>query len=150
MPVISMFYGIIIRMFYFDNKKHKKPHIHVDYQDENAVINIPDDEILEGSIQKNKLKLVSAQIEIHKDELMADWKLAVEGQQVFKIEALKQEILFMFKILKLQILDDYKLHITFYNKEEKIFNVKPYLDKGVFNELKDKTYFSSVKKKILY
>jgi len=35
------------------------------------------------------LKLVAAWIEIHKDKLMADWKLAVEGQQVFKIEALK-------------------------------------------------------------
>jgi hypothetical protein len=35
------------------------------------------------------MKLVQAWIEIHKDELMADWKLAVEGQSVFKIEALK-------------------------------------------------------------
>lgn len=42
-----------------------------------------------SAIPKDKLKLVIAWIEIHKDELMADWKLAVEGQQVFKIEALK-------------------------------------------------------------
>jgi len=35
------------------------------------------------------MKLVQAWIEIHKEELMADWKLAVEGQSVFKIEALK-------------------------------------------------------------
>ena len=31
MPVISMFYGIIVRMFYFDDAKHKTPHIHVQY-----------------------------------------------------------------------------------------------------------------------
>ena len=29
MPVISMFYGIIISMYFFDNKHHKLPHIHV-------------------------------------------------------------------------------------------------------------------------
>jgi len=89
MPVISMFYGIIIRMFFFDNKKHHKPHIHVEYQDQLAVISIPDGELLEGDIQSNKLKLITAWIEIHKDELLADWKLATEGNSVFKIEALK-------------------------------------------------------------
>jgi len=35
------------------------------------------------------MKLVLAWIEIHKDELMANWKLAVDGQTIFKIEALK-------------------------------------------------------------
>ena len=44
---------------------------------------------MEGKIQNNKLKLIIAWIEIHQDELMADWKLAVDGQSVFKIEALK-------------------------------------------------------------
>jgi len=44
---------------------------------------------LAGDFPKDKLKLVSAWIEIHKEELMADWKLAIEGQNLFKIEALK-------------------------------------------------------------
>ena len=34
MPVISMFYGIIVLMYYFDNRGHKQPHIHVQYNDE--------------------------------------------------------------------------------------------------------------------
>jgi hypothetical protein len=89
MPVISMFYGIIIRMFYFDNKEHKTPHIHIEYAEFKAVLEIPDGNLLAGNFPNDKLKLVSAWIEIHKDELMADWKLAVEGQNVFKIEALK-------------------------------------------------------------
>ena len=41
MPVISMFYGIIVSMFYLDTKKHKAPHIHVSYQGKEAVIAIP-------------------------------------------------------------------------------------------------------------
>jgi hypothetical protein len=84
-----MFYGIIVRMFFFDNKEHKLPHIHVEYQDTMAVIGIPDGELITGTFPKSQLKLVQAWIEIHKDELMANWKLAVEGQTVFKIEALK-------------------------------------------------------------
>lgn len=84
-----MFYGIIIRMFYYDNKEHHVPHIHVEYADFTAVIQIPEGNILAGKFPNDKLKLVVAWIEIHKDELMADWQLAVQGQSVFKIEALK-------------------------------------------------------------
>ena len=47
MPTISMFYGIIVRMFFFDNKEHKSPHIHVEYQDSNAVISIPDGNLMQ-------------------------------------------------------------------------------------------------------
>ena len=89
MPVISMFYGIIILMFYFDNKKHHRPHIHSQYGEHAAVIAIDTGEVLEGDLPRTKMKLVQAWIEIHKDELMADWQLAVEGLQPFKIEALK-------------------------------------------------------------
>jgi Domain of unknown function (DUF4160) len=89
MPVISMFYGIVILMYYFDNQKHHRPHIHVKYQDDEAVITIPEGELLEGKIQRSKLKLIQAWIEIHQDELMANWQLAIEGQQLFKIDPLR-------------------------------------------------------------
>ncbi len=65
------------------------PHIHIEYGEFAAVTEIPSGKLLAGDFPKDKLKLVLAWIEIHKDELMADWKLAVEGQNVFKIEALK-------------------------------------------------------------
>lgn len=89
MPVISMFYEIIVRMFFMDNKEHKLPHIHIEYAEFKAVVGIPECRLLAGNFPNDKLKLVAAWIEIHKDELIADWKLAVEGQPVFKIEALK-------------------------------------------------------------
>lgn len=89
MPVISMFYGVIVLMYYFDNKKHRQPHIHVQYSDEEAVISIPDGAMLEGTLKSAKLKLVQAWIEIHQEDLMADWRLAVNGQAVFKIDPLK-------------------------------------------------------------
>jgi len=89
MPVISMFYGVIIKLFYFDKQQHHCPHIHVHYQDESAVIEIPSGKVLEGKLKSNKMKLVQAWIEIHQDELMADWALAVNGDEIFKIDPLK-------------------------------------------------------------
>ncbi|PCI46914.1 MAG: hypothetical protein COB51_06510 [Moraxellaceae bacterium] len=89
MPTISMFYGVIIRMYYFDNQQHNTPHIHVHYQDDSAVLEIPTGTLLEGKLPKAKLKLVDAWIEIHQEELMADWQLAVSGDSVFKIDPLK-------------------------------------------------------------
>lgn len=84
-----MFYGIIVSMYYLDNKQHNLPHIHVKYQDEEAVISIIDGELLGGTIKVNKMKLVQAWIEIHKDELIADWELAIKGEAIFKIDPLK-------------------------------------------------------------
>ncbi len=76
-------------MFYFDDKKHNRPHIHAQYGEFEAVISIDEGSILAGDIPTSRIRLVQAWIEIHKDELMADWQLAVEGQQLFKIEPLK-------------------------------------------------------------
>jgi hypothetical protein len=89
MPVISSFYGIVVLMYYFDNRKHQMPHIHIKCGDDEAVVSIPDGEVLEGSMRANKLKLAQAWVEIHRDELVRNWELAVAGQQVFKIEPLR-------------------------------------------------------------
>jgi hypothetical protein len=89
MAVISMFYGIIISMYFIDNRLHKSPHIHVKYQENEAVVLIPDGTILEGSIPNSKMKLLQAWIEIHKDDLIADWELASTGRGVFPIDPLK-------------------------------------------------------------
>ena len=89
MAIISMFYGLIVSMYYLDNKQHHLPHIHVRYQDEEVIISIPDGNVIDGMIKQNKLKLVLAWVEIHKEDLMADWFLASNGESVFKIDPLK-------------------------------------------------------------
>lgn len=45
MPTISMFYGIIIKMYAFDTQLHRLPHIHVEYAEAEAVFQIPDGEL---------------------------------------------------------------------------------------------------------
>ncbi len=79
MAVIAMFYGIIISMYYLDHQQHHAPHIHVKYQGQEVVLAIPSGEVLEGALRANKMKLVQAWIEIHQEELMADWELASNG-----------------------------------------------------------------------
>jgi len=89
MPVISTFYGIVILMYYFDDRRHHMPDIHIEYGGEVAVLTIPEGEVIEGSVRANKLKLAQAWIEIHQKELMENWELAISGQQIFRIEPLR-------------------------------------------------------------
>lgn len=89
MPSISAFYGIIIYMYFMDNKQHKLPHIHAMYQGDEVIVSIADGEVLAGSIKPSKMKLLVAWMEIHKDELIADWELAVSGELPYKIEPLR-------------------------------------------------------------
>ena len=89
MPVISMFYGIIVSMYYVDNRQHHRPHVHAKYQENEVVVSIADGKVLEGRLPPAKMRLLLAWIEIHRDELIADWQLAVSGQQPYKIEPLR-------------------------------------------------------------
>ena len=90
MPTISMFFGILIKMFFVDTDKHHVPHIHAEYQGQSAVFSIPDGELLAGSLPNSKQKLVIAWLEIHKEDLQADWDLAVNGKTPLPIRGLDQ------------------------------------------------------------
>ena len=87
MPTISMFFGIIIRMYYAP-KEHNPAHIHAYYQDSAATFNILDGELMEGNINAKQLKLVQAWIEIHREELLANWELCLNGEKPFPINPL--------------------------------------------------------------
>jgi hypothetical protein len=90
MPTISMFYGVLIRMFFYDTEKHNVPHIHAEFQGQVAVYSIPEGELLAGKLPPKKHKMVVAWIAIHEDELVADWDLAVNGKKPFLIRGLDQ------------------------------------------------------------
>ncbi|MDP2829765.1 MAG: DUF4160 domain-containing protein [Sulfuricellaceae bacterium] len=89
MPTISMFYGLIIRMLFMDTKQHHLPHIHVEYQSMEAVFVIPSGELLEGQLPEKKVRLVQVWIDLHEEELMADWALATRGEPLFRIDPLR-------------------------------------------------------------
>jgi len=89
MPTLSMFYGILVSMYFMDTQEHHSPHIHVRFGEFRAVFGIPDGNLLAGDFPIKKQKMVEAWIAIHTDELMADWSLAVEGKELFKIDPLR-------------------------------------------------------------
>jgi len=84
-----MFYGIVIRMYFYDEKQHHTPHVRAEYAENRAVFAIDNTEVLAGNLPPGKTRLVQAWIEIHREELLADWQLAVNGEELFKIEPLK-------------------------------------------------------------
>ena len=72
MPVLSRFYGIIIRM-YFRQAEHNPPHIHAIYNDSVASISIEDFKIIEGSLPNKAMSLVLEWMSIHRNELLTMW-----------------------------------------------------------------------------
>ncbi|MDD5697814.1 MAG: DUF4160 domain-containing protein [Victivallaceae bacterium] len=87
MPTISMFYGIIIRM-YFSPQEHNPPHIHVYYNEYKILFNIETLNFMEGKLPIKQKRLVQAWAELHREELLADWKLAMNGEELYKIAPL--------------------------------------------------------------
>ncbi len=65
------------------------PHIHARFQGQQASVSISDGTVLAGELPVAKTRLVQAWIEIHREALMADWELAVQGQTPFSIEPLR-------------------------------------------------------------
>ena len=73
MPEICRFYGIVIKMHYDD---HPPPHIHAEYGDYKALINIYSMGIIAGKLPHRALGLVTEWLAIHQEELMELWQKA--------------------------------------------------------------------------
>ena len=86
MPILSMFFGIIVRMYYDD---HNPPHFHAEYQGRNALFDF------KGNVMRGDLKsptatrLVREWAERHDMELKEDWELAIKGVGLKKIAPLE-------------------------------------------------------------
>ncbi len=86
MPEISRFFGIIIRMYFGD---HNPPHFHAIYQEDTAEYDINTLLVIQGSLPSRAHAMVLEWASLHRDELLEDWKLAVEKKEIKKIEPLK-------------------------------------------------------------
>ena len=89
MPELSLFFGIIIRMYAEIDAPHHTPHFHAYYQDPVAVYGIDPLEIISGTLPKRQQRFVEAWIELHQAELLTDWKLLQEGRKPQPIDPLK-------------------------------------------------------------
>ena len=88
MPTISLFFGIIIRMYWRDNDRHKLPHMHAYYNEYEAVFTL-DGEILSGNFPAKQVALVKAWALLHEEDLKANWQLTLNGEETFRIDPLR-------------------------------------------------------------
>ncbi len=85
MPTLSMFYGIIIQMFWRD---HAPPHFHATYGEDEALVDIRTLEVISGRLPRRALSLVLEWAQDHRVELLEDWELCVRKQSPKKIAPL--------------------------------------------------------------
>jgi len=85
MPLISEFFGIKIYMYWLE---HNPPHFHAEYGNQKAEIDINEGVILKGVLPFRQLKLVLAWCELHKPELLSNWELARNHEQLIQITPL--------------------------------------------------------------
>ena len=85
MPEISRFLGIVIAMYYND---HQPPHFHAKYGDYRGVFTVSDLKLVEGQMPARVISLILEWAFLHRDELLADWELAVTKKPLRKIEPL--------------------------------------------------------------
>ena len=88
MPLISQFFGIIIRMYFNDDEHHHKPHFHAWYAGSEASFDF-DGNIIVGNFPPKQTKYVVAWADIHKDELNALWETMQNDDQYFIIKGLE-------------------------------------------------------------
>lgn len=84
MPEICRFYGIIIRIFSID-REHPPKHIHIKYNDYEAVMELEGMNIIHGSLPKKARVLVREWAELHQQELIEMW----DSQNFHKIAPLE-------------------------------------------------------------
>ena len=84
MPEICRFYGIIIRIFSID-REHPPKHIHIKYNEYEAVMELEGMNIINGSLPKKARVLVREWAELHQQELIEMW----DSQNFHKIEPLE-------------------------------------------------------------
>jgi len=85
MPIISKFFGIVVRMFY---DEHNPPHIHVEYQNKKAVFDFSGN-IVRGDLEsRTAIKLIREWVDAHVLDLQEDWKLAKSGKEIKAITPL--------------------------------------------------------------
>lgn len=88
MPTISIFYGILISMYFEKDGQHSLPHFHARYGEHKAEFDF-DGEILAGKMPPRQAALIKAWALIHQEDLRVNWELAMNDEQPFRIDPLK-------------------------------------------------------------
>lgn len=139
MPVLSIFFGIVIRMWHDD---HPPPHIHAAYQGFEALIDIRSGIILEGHLPKKAAKIFKSGVRSIKKSCPEIGNLlnAMNLWNVF------QELIMMVKITDVRYIGDFKLALSFSDGSKGVFDGRTLLGRkgSLLEPLKDEGFFKRV------
>lgn len=85
MPQVSMFYGIVIRLYWSD---HEPPHFHAIYAEHEALIDIGTGAVIRGGLPTRAMRLVDEWVGLRRAELLDDWDRAQRQVPLVPIEPL--------------------------------------------------------------
>ncbi|HWH84909.1 MAG TPA: DUF4160 domain-containing protein [Burkholderiaceae bacterium] len=146
MPTISSFYGILIRMYFFDAEQHHLPHIHAQYQGQQAQFAIDSGEVLAGALPRAQTRLVPGSRSTRTSwRQRGRWPSTVfapaksppcsdEGARIMNPQ-----------VTRATPQADHRLLLEFDNGETRLFDLTPWLDKGVFRALRDSPEFAQAR-----
>lgn len=83
-----MFYGIVVYMHAERGERHNKPHLHARYQDNEIAVDF-EGNVLEGELPMKKLRMLLVWMDLHVEELEANWSILQEGGDYFRIDPLR-------------------------------------------------------------
>jgi hypothetical protein len=136
MPILSVFFGIIVRMWHDD---HPPPHIHAEYQGFEAFIEIHTGEVSEGRLPKKAAAIVKEWCLRHQAELLENWERPSDSNlwNVF-LEQIK-----MIKVLEARYLDEHRVELVFSDGKEGVFDASALLLRtgALVEALRDESYF---------
>lgn len=88
MPEIDALFGISFHIYYFDNQRHKLPHLHAKYGEYELVLAIEKIECLDGFLPQKQRKIAEKYILENQKNLMYMWNKAIKGEYIGKLEDL--------------------------------------------------------------
>jgi hypothetical protein len=86
-PIISIIFGIIIRINFRD---HNAPHLHAEYQGAEAIFNIRTGELMEGRLPKRHVAMIQEWMELNREALAENWQLAYSKRPTYRIPGLDE------------------------------------------------------------
>ncbi len=139
LPTISVFYGIVIRMFV---KDHPPPHFHALYGGRRTRVAIATGEPIGGELPPRAARLVREWTDLHRPELEANWQRA---EQMRPLRANRAAPVIAPRVHAAVPLRPYVVRVVFADGEVRDVDIEPLLDGAVFQPLRDPALFEQVR-----
>ncbi|WP_159084408.1 DUF4160 domain-containing protein [Dongshaea marina] len=142
MTTISIFYGIVIAMYW---REHQPPHFYATYEEDEILVDILTLTVLEGKLPKRAEKMVLEWASKYRKELLGNWALCEKEQLPRKIAPLDFEVgpvTTPWHVEQVRVVKHLLLEVTFRDAVSGTVSIAPAWLTGALSPLKDPELFS--------